>query len=86
MTLENTLIRSEKCAKCGAEMLWTQNAWPVNGHTEAAYRCLNHHVLDPAETRQCPRCGVHDTRRTEIADGKETFHCFRCGRSFAYPP
>ena len=63
--MENTLIRSERCPDCGEEMLWTQNAWPLDSHSDAAFRCHNGHVSDPATTKQCPACGVHDTRHVE---------------------
>ena len=70
-------------------MIWTQGAWPDRQSrpdlplTVAAYRCLNGHVLDPDETRQCPGCGVHDTSR--VAEGSSSFTCHRCGESFRYP-
>ena len=83
--MENTLIRSEKCPECESDMLWTQNAWPVELKTEAAYRCLRGHVLDPSTTRQCPNCGVHDTERLTGDDGRERFRCFRCATAFEYP-
>ena len=83
--MENTLIRSQKCPGCGAEMLWTQNAWPPGHNGEAAYRCQNGHVVDPTDTRQCPRCGVHDTQRLSEGDGPTAFRCFRCGLEFDYP-
>ena len=38
-------------------------AWPRDAHIEAAFRCRNGHVTDPAATKQCAACGVHDTRR-----------------------
>ena len=82
---DNTLIRSEPCAQCGADMLWTQNAWHAEAVTNAAYQCLNGHVLDPATTRQCPDCGVHDTAVTGNADGRQQCRCLRCGRSFQVP-
>jgi predicted RNA-binding Zn-ribbon protein involved in translation (DUF1610 family) len=83
--MDNTLIRTERCPQCGAEMIWTQNAWPPGSETEAAYRCHSGHVVDPATTRQCPECGVHDTRLTEKADGREHYRCQRCGASFQIP-
>ena len=79
--MENTLIRSVPCPDCGDQMLWTQNAWD----TSAAYRCVNGHVLDPATTRQCPGCGLHDTEVLEAADDAQQFRCFRCGTTFAFP-
>jgi predicted RNA-binding Zn-ribbon protein involved in translation (DUF1610 family) len=85
--MENTLIRSEPCGNCGADMLWTQNAWKAEGTgtSNAAYRCLNGHVLDPSTTRQCPVCGVHDTRVVEEVDGRQEFRCARCGHAFGVP-
>ena len=83
--MDNTLIRSEACADCGADMLWTQNAWPLDEHTAAAYRCPNGHVIDPTLTRQCPHCGVHDTQRLAEADGRARFRCFRCRVEFEFP-
>ena len=79
--MENTLIRSEPCGTCGAPMLWTQNAWPVDTHTSAAYRCPNQHVVDPDTTRQCPKCGVHDTHR--VGAGETDFQCYRCSARFS---
>jgi hypothetical protein len=85
---DNTLIRSVACERCDAPMLWTQAAWadgttvagaPV---TRAAYRCLNGHVLDPADTPQCPACGIHDTARAESVD---EFRCRRCHAAFSVP-
>jgi len=75
----NVLLRTEPCAECGGMMLWTQNAWAHGYNRAAAYRCSNGHVIDPALTHQCRRCGVHDT--TQSADG--TFECRRCGNHFA---
>jgi predicted RNA-binding Zn-ribbon protein involved in translation (DUF1610 family) len=85
--MENTIRRSAPCPDCGAEMLWTQNAWPADrdGATTAAYRCTNGHVLDPSTTRQCPACGVHDTTLLGSDDGRQAFRCARCGQSFAFP-
>lgn len=82
----NTLIRSVPCETCGARMLWTQGAWlepadgPAASSARAAYRCDNGHVLDPANTLQCPNCGIHDTSRLE---GTGTWKCSRCHTSFA---
>jgi hypothetical protein len=60
-------------------MLWTQNAWAHGDNRAAAYQCPNGHVLDPDTTRQCPRCGVHDT----IAGAEaRAFRCCRCGNRF----
>jgi transposase len=62
-------------------MLWTQNAWAHGDNRAAAYQCPNGHVLDPALTHQCPRCGVHDTGSGgSKADG--AFECHRCGNTF----
>jgi DNA-directed RNA polymerase subunit RPC12/RpoP len=83
--MENTLIRSEPCPECGAELVWTQNAWPSGETTDAAYRCHNGHVLDPATTRQCPECGVHDTRLVDESDGRENYRCARCSAGFTIP-
>jgi rubrerythrin len=83
--MDNTLIRSDRCRECGSEMLWTQNAWPVDAHIEPAYRCTNGHVVDPATTRQCPVCGVHDTHVVGAVGGREQFRCARCGNAFEYP-
>lgn len=83
--MENTLVRTRPCAECGAEVLWTQNAWKSGDSGAAAYRCLNGHVIDPAQTRQCPACGVHDTERLADANGLEQFQCRRCGTAFTFP-
>jgi DNA-directed RNA polymerase subunit RPC12/RpoP len=84
--MTNTIKRSARCADCGAEMLWTQNAWPAqDGTTAAAYRCANGHVLDPSKTRQCPACGLHDTVLLETESGRQSFRCNRCGQSFEFP-
>ena len=80
--MDNTLIRSAKCAECGTDMLWTQNAWPAEEKTDAAYRCMTGHVVDPSTTRQCPECGVHDTERAEKVGAHEHFKCLRCGTAF----
>jgi hypothetical protein len=84
-SIDNTLIRSSRCPECGAEMLWTQNAWDVRGTSVAAYRCRNGHALDPASTRQCPFCGLHDTERIDSAQNGDHFRCLRCGQKFAFP-
>jgi predicted RNA-binding Zn-ribbon protein involved in translation (DUF1610 family) len=84
--MENTLIRTQRCPECGEEMLWSQNAWPRDAQTEAAFRCRNGHMTDPAETKQCPGCGVHDTRRIDQgSDGHADFECYRCKTRFAVP-
>jgi endogenous inhibitor of DNA gyrase (YacG/DUF329 family) len=80
--LENTLIRSVPCPECGDQMLWTQNAWRANDTSNAAYRCLNGHVVDPATTRQCPACGVHDTTTLGDTDGGQQHRCLRCDELF----
>ena len=64
--------------------MWTQNAW-TEGDSSAAYRCLNGHVIDPATTRQCPDCGVHDTTLLSDVDGRQEFRCEGCGASFSHP-
>jgi hypothetical protein len=85
---ENTLVRSVACERCGARMLWTQAAWHEAGtvhQTEtvrAAYKCDNGHVIDPADTPQCPNCGLHDTTRTASST---SFHCRRCETAFRVP-
>jgi hypothetical protein len=76
--MENTLIRSTPSPECGDQMLWTQNAW----QRSAAYRCVKGHVLDPATTRQCPACGLHDTELVGAAEAASQFRSFRCGTSF----
>lgn len=83
--MENTLIRSHLCAECGAQMLWTQNAWKTGETGRAAYRCENDHVLDPLHTRQCPACGIHDTLLLTETDDRQEFRC-RCGNVFHFPP
>jgi NMD protein affecting ribosome stability and mRNA decay len=68
-------------------MLWTQNVWAHGDYRAAAYRCLNGHLLDPSTTRECPTCGVHDTRITESGDDGQTTHvCHACGARFARQP
>jgi len=83
--MENTLVRTEPCAACGAKMLWTQNAWPPDRQVEGAYRCPNGHVIDPDATRQCPNCGIHDTSALGEAEGTARFSCHRCGTTFTFP-
>jgi uncharacterized Zn finger protein len=83
--MDNAITRSAPCPDCGAQMLWTQNAWHADSESKAAYRCLNGHVLDPSMTRQCPSCGVHDTAVLDNADAARTHRCSRCGRVFAFP-
>lgn len=84
--MQNSLVRSTPCAECGAEMLWTQNAWKTGDTGCAAYRCMSGHVLDPARTRQCPSCGIHDTTLLDDRDGHQQFRCARCGHAFPFPP
>ena len=81
----NELARSRPCEICGAEMLWTQAAWDSAEGKKAAYRCLNGHVIDPRNTRQCPRCGFHDTEVLVAAGGQQQCRCFRCGAQFDVP-
>ena len=76
----DSLLRSERCAECGEVMLWTQNAWSHGASRAAAYCCVNGHVVDPQATRQCPLCGVHDTRQVE--NGDAVFVCNQCGNRF----
>jgi len=83
--MENLLIRSQPCPECGTDMLWTQNAWQTGDTGCAAYRCLNGHLLDPAQTRQCPSCGVHDTVALGENNGREQFRCSRCSTTFTFP-
>jgi hypothetical protein len=80
-TSENTLIRSTPCEICGARMLWTQGAWTSPSQSAACYRCDHGHITDPADTPQCPRCGVHDTERR----GEAEFSCARCQFKFPRP-
>jgi predicted RNA-binding Zn-ribbon protein involved in translation (DUF1610 family) len=83
--MHNDLIRSQPCPQCGADVIWTQNAWKVNGTSSAAYVCSEGHAIDPALTRQCPTCGVHDTILVSEEEGRQQFRCARCGASFAHP-
>jgi hypothetical protein len=86
--MENTIKRTAPCPNCGAEAIWTQNAWAeeMGGEVRAAaYRCLNGHVLDPSTTRQCPACGVHDTTLVGSSGGRQEFRCARCGEAFTFP-
>jgi predicted RNA-binding Zn-ribbon protein involved in translation (DUF1610 family) len=83
--MESPIKRSAPCPDCGAEMLWTQNAWHADTETRAAYRCRNGHALDPSMTRQCPACGQHDTTLMDDAEGRQQFRCSRCGQIFAFP-
>jgi predicted RNA-binding Zn-ribbon protein involved in translation (DUF1610 family) len=82
---ENTLVRSAPCPECGEQMLWTQNAWRAADTSNAAYQCLNGHVVDPATTRQCPTCGVHDTTLIDEPAGRQQYRCLRCDATFQVP-
>jgi hypothetical protein len=67
-------------------MLWTQNTWAHGDSRAAAYRCQNGHVLDPSTTRECPTCGVHDTRLVRSDEARTTTHvCNGCGAGFDVP-
>jgi hypothetical protein len=66
-------------------MLWTQNAWGVGATRMAGYRCSAGHVLDPTTTKQCPRCGVHDTRMVQPVSERQQFLCERCNLTFEHP-
>ena len=77
----NVLLRTDPCAECGGMMLWTQNAWAHGDSRAAAYRCPNGHVIDPADTHQCPNCGVHDTSAVG-SGGDGAYECHRCGNKF----
>jgi predicted RNA-binding Zn-ribbon protein involved in translation (DUF1610 family) len=79
------ITRSQPCPQCGAEVIWTQNAWKV-GETSgaAAYTCPAGHVIDPGETRQCPKCGVHDTVLLSDGEGRQEFRCAQCGEAFVH--
>ena len=83
--MTNGLTRSQPCPQCGADVVWTQNAWKVGETASAAYVCANGHAIDPQETRQCPKCGVHDTSLLSDVEGRQTFRCARCRESFAHP-
>jgi predicted RNA-binding Zn-ribbon protein involved in translation (DUF1610 family) len=83
--MEDGIARSSPCPECGGEMLWTQNAWKTGDTGKAAYRCQNGHTLDPALTRQCPACGIHDTVMVDEQDGRQQFRCARCGERFDVP-
>jgi predicted RNA-binding Zn-ribbon protein involved in translation (DUF1610 family) len=83
--LNDGITRSEPCPQCGTDFVWTQNAWTQEDAPRAAYVCANGHVIDPNDSRQCPHCGVHDTRLLSEAAGRQQFRCSRCGESFVYP-
>jgi hypothetical protein len=83
--MENALVRTSRCAGCGLEMIWTQNAWKTGDTGQAAYRCANGHVVDPALTAQCPACGVHDTELLAERNGRQQFRCMRCSETFDFP-
>jgi predicted RNA-binding Zn-ribbon protein involved in translation (DUF1610 family) len=79
------ITRSQPCPQCGAEVVWTQNAWKDGDTRSAAYICTGGHVIDPATTRQCPKCGVHDTNLLSDVDGRQEFRCAQCGEVFTHP-
>ncbi len=82
----NVLRRTDPCPECGEMMLWTQNAWTHGDNRAAAFRCLNGHVTDPVDTRECPACGVHDTRLVSPRGAAPSAHlCNRCGTGFSGP-
>jgi len=83
--MSDGITRSQPCPQCGAAMLWTQNAWRVGDTASAAYVCLAGHIMAPTETRQCPKCGVHDTILLSDVEGRQEFRCAKCGESFAHP-
>ena len=83
--MDNTLVRSSPCLECGGDLLWTQNAWKTGNTGVAAYRCANGHVIDPALTRQCPTCGIHDTIVEDDRDGRQHLRCARCHGVFEFP-
>ena len=83
--MKNTMVRSSPCVECGAELLWTQNAWKAGDIGHAAYCCLNGHVVDPSLTRQCPTCGIHDTVLSGEHEGHQQFRCAACQATFAWP-
>jgi endogenous inhibitor of DNA gyrase (YacG/DUF329 family) len=88
MTTPNpdALRRLEPCPACGEMMLWTQNAWAHGDSRSAAYQCLNGHVIDPAMTRECPSCGMHDTGVLELSTPGQTDHiCYVCNTRFSRP-
>jgi hypothetical protein len=53
--------------------------------TAAPYVCADGHAIDPHETRQCPKCGVHDTKLLSDVEGRQEFRCAQCGESFVHP-
>ena len=79
------ITRSQPCPQCSADVVWTQNAWKVGDTSSAAYTCAVGHVIDPSETRQCPKCGVHDTVLLSDVDGRQEFRCAQCDALFAHP-
>lgn len=83
--MDTSLVRTQRCDQCGEIMLWSQNAWVSGGAHAAAYQCPNGHAVDPALTRQCPKCGVHDTALIEAQPGRQQFKCHRCGEAFENP-
>ena len=83
--MKNVMVRSSPCEECGAELLWTQNAWKIGDTGQAAYCCANGHVVDPTVTRQCPVCGLHDTVLLGDKDGRQQFRCAACRETFEWP-
>ena len=83
--MKNVMSRSSPCVECGGELIWTQNVWKVGEAAHAAYTCPNGHVVDPALTRQCPACGIHDTVLLQDNDGVQQFRCAACREAFAWP-
>jgi hypothetical protein len=83
--MSDGITRSQPCPQCGADVVWTQNAGTPGEAASAAYVCTNGHVVDPTETRQCPKCGVHDTVLLSEVDGRQEFRCAQCGELFAFP-
>jgi hypothetical protein len=83
----SALKRTDPCPTCRTMMLWTQNAWANGDLRAAAYQCMNGHVLDPAGTRECPSCGVHDTSVLDDSPpGQVDRLCRVCGTRFSTPP
>ena len=83
--MSNGLTRSQPCPACGADVIWTQDAWKAGDTPSAAYICGNGHAIDPAQTRQCPKCGVHDTVLLTELDGRQEYRCAQCSEEFTYP-
>jgi predicted RNA-binding Zn-ribbon protein involved in translation (DUF1610 family) len=83
--MSDGLTRSQPCPQCGADVIWTQDAWTTGDTPAAAYICAQGHAIDPVETRQCPKCGVHDTILLSDREGRQEFRCAQCGEPFVYP-